>query len=429
MRTLALVAVIASVCACSSRPTPNDQQARVRNQPPSSCTQADFNRCAAPAIAPCADGSEPVIDYGADCCAIYSCQPACAAPQACPMQPAPNCGGAQLQVGTSLSDCCPVYRCNGGCKAANFDEAARTACPAAVPYCGAGIQPIVIGETGDCCPVYQCPPCSLAPPDAGAAPDPMSPAGEAAAYCGCSYPVCKTGEQLVCTGSGQCGAPCACQPVAANCTTDADCGANMYCDTASRDLTPPGCDPASGACPGTGGGVCVAVVQAGCRADTECPGGQRCDLTCYGSGCAPTSTAGVQCCDPATDATCTCDANGTCTSQACTGLCVPASTCTMPAPAAACPAPAMPCADPVVVSLDPTTCCPIYQCPSNCAVRNGGTTCAVPGCYCGVQVGLDADCCPIIECPAIPPSGQCPAPCGTDAACAAGQTCVAGFCA
>jgi hypothetical protein len=427
MRFAALVAVVVLAGGCSDRQALISQQARVRNQPPTSCTQADFNRCAAPATQACDANSEPVIDYGSDCCPILSCQPLCAAPQQCPMQPAPNCAGSELQVGTNLSDCCPTYRCiNTQCNDARWDSTnGPAACSTAVPYCGAGIQPAIVGETADCCPIYQCPCVTYGEsgaPAPGGATD-MTPSN--AAYCGCTYPTCAAGEQLVCAGSGPCGS-CACQPLTANCTTDADCGPNLYCDTTSLALTPPGCDPTTGACPGTGGGVCVAAVASGCKADTECPSGQRCELACAGYDCAGGSGA-TPCCNPATDPYCTCDAAGNCQSQTCTGQCAPAATCTTQAPAAACAPAAMPCANPIVAGLDPTTCCPIYQCPSGC-LPQAGVSCAVPGCACGGQVGLDENCCPIYVCPSITTPGVCPTVCASDAACAAGQTCVNNVC-
>jgi hypothetical protein len=128
----------------------------------------------------------------------------------------------------------------------------------------------------------------------------------------------------------------------------------------------------------------------------------------------------------ADDPTCTCAADGSCSGQTCTGQCVPQSTCNDLTDLSGCPAPpAMPCANPTQVGNDPTTCCPIYQCPT-CAAT--GAACPIAECYCGVQTGTDANCCPIIACPNVTAPAACPAACRADADCPAGETCGGGVC-
>jgi hypothetical protein len=414
MRRAALLTLAFMWAACSSRPTPMADAARVRNQPPVSCTQDDFNRCPPLASQVCESGAEAVIDYSADCCPHFSCQPLCVSPLPCPLNPAPTCPpGTQLWIGTGLEDCCPAYRCEPDSLCdptstdfANTEAQARGGCAAALPYCGAGVQPAYIGDGADCCPIYQCP-CDMGPGVPGQmngdGTDPSTGTPKNEGYCGCTYPVCRTQEEMVCTSTGGPCPTCTCALAQANCVTDADCPPDWRCDSAGA-LSPPPCDP-TGAEPCSGaaqGGVCVAPVVAGCSADTECPSGQRCDVAC-GSW----------------------DAVGTC--QAYYGQCMPLMTCIEPAAAADCPAPpSMPCADPVQ-TLDPTTCCPIYQCPGQCMV-DAGAPCPLAQCYCGVQVGLDANCCPLMACPPVTPPAACPALCGPGGACDAGQSCVDGFC-
>jgi hypothetical protein len=429
--------------ACGGREPVNQQQARVRNQPPATCTQDDFNRCAPLAIVACAAGEEPVIDYSSDCCGHFSCQRACAPEAACPGWPAPSCPpGTTLDILTA-NDCCPAYRCNPTTQC----DSTNAACPLAYPYCGDGVQPIIVGNTDSCCPIYQCPcaydvadggvvlPGDPPPVDGGPAPVP-APAPDPT-YCGCTYPVCAPGEQLECRGANICGYPCECVALTANCMSDAECGPNMKCDT-SRCLPPVGCDPSSGqACPAVCGGVCVGYVQDGCKADSECPSGQRCQLECMGWGCVPGQTpdggTGSGCACPAGDFTCTCAPDGSCSGQSCTGWCMPLSVCDAPLPPAACPPPPpMPCDAPTVVGTDPTTCCPIYEC-TQCIPQGVPTgtpvLCPVGGCYCGVQVGTDANCCPVIACPDVTPPTPCPGTCSADSDCAAGEACVNGMCA
>jgi hypothetical protein len=429
--TVAASSLMLLLAACGGRAPVSSQNARVRNHPPATCTQADFNACPAMDLTTCANGEEPVIDYSSDCCGHFSCQTACTPAAPCPGWPAPSCPpGTQLEIATA-TDCCPAYRC---APATNCDGV-MAACPAAMPWCGEGVMPIEVGQTDSCCPIYQCPCGPIVvdggvptpepgPVDGGPAPAPVPDP----TTCGCTYPVCAPGEQLQCLGGNICGYPCSCVPATSNCMSDADCGPNMHCDT-SLCLPPPDCQP-GGDCPAVCAGVCVGFVQTGCKADSECPSGQRCDLQCRGWGCAPAAGpdggVGDPCTCPEGDFNCTCQADGSCTSQECSGMCVPVSICDAPLPPSACPPPPlMPCASPTVVGTDPTTCCPIYEC-TQCTPM--GAPCPVGLCECGVQVGTDQNCCPIIACPEVPPSGECPAACRTDVDCAAGQVCMSGFC-
>ena len=141
-------------------------EARLRNNLPAACTAEQAEACPAVERHAVPAGQEPVIDYSADCCAHFTCQPLCSAAQqrTCPMTPAPICpAGTKLWIGTAIEDCCPAYRCEPdgttcdpatemcGCDATNV------ACTLALPYCGPNVQPIVVGQTADCCPIYQCP--------------------------------------------------------------------------------------------------------------------------------------------------------------------------------------------------------------------------------------------------------------------------------
>ena len=424
MRVLAAGTLVLLLCACSTRETVNSKEARVRNQPPATCTQGDFERC--PAIAPigCEPGQEQVIDYSSDCCPIVSCQPLCEPTAPCAGWPAPSCPpGTALQILTA-ADCCPAYRCEPN---AQCDE--PVACPMSFPYCGEGVDPIEIGTSADCCPIYQCP-CDPVPVPAGGenGTEPGYPGGgddvpvTDPPYCGCTFPVCAPGFQLECYGSNPCGTPCECVPVASNCMSDADCGPNMFCDT-SQCLPMPGCDPESGmACPAVCGGICVGYVQNGCAADSECPAGQRCDLQCMGWGCSPAGPptcacpegdptcecpppgdpTGPGCACPAGDPTCTCNPDGTCGGETCYGLCVPVIVCE---PGAGEPCPDLP-PDCVPGPIDPTTCCPIATCSTTCTPL--GMPCAMPNCEGAVPIGTDQNCCPIFCCPGIDPG--CPEP-------------------
>jgi len=400
--------------ACDTRETTGSHEARVRNQPPTQCTTADFQACPAIAIAACPDGQEPVVDYSSDCCPHFSCQPVCSSDVPCPLGPAPVCPPGSTLVITTASDCCPAYRCEPN---VNCDAADPAPCPLAMPWCGDNIEPIVVGYTDGCCPIYQCP-CDVPVANGGTLPA-GSPQSDPT-VCGCTYPTCAPGEQLQCTGDNICGYPCACAPVAAECVTDADCpqydcgpntdcGVQLYCDT-SMCLPPPGCDPTTGqACPAICGGICVAKTTEGCRADAECPVGQRCDMMCAGWACAYDPNGTTSCACPPDLGTCTCDSSGNCYGEECTGQCVPVNNCEGTVHPTDCRP--IDCADPstapVQVGFDTSTCCPIYECqPQSCVPK--GVPCSVPDCVGAIVIGTDENCCPEFCCPDA--SGSCPTP-------------------
>jgi hypothetical protein len=157
-------------------------------------------------------------------------------------------------------------------------------------------------------------------------------------------------------------------------------------------------------------GICVPNVANGCKADTECPSGEKCEMACTASACAGSATDPTACTCPAGDRSCTCDANGNCGGQSCVGKCVPATpVCNAPV---ACPASIPACADgqkPVSTGTDPTTCCPIYQCPRCASTGPNGSTCPVPACICAKVTGTDATtCCPTYVCGQVDPTtNQC----------------------
>ena len=355
--------------ACSNREDPGSTQARVRNQPPAQCTEADFAACPEIAIAACADGQEPVVDYSSDCCPHFSCQPVCSADVPCPLGPAPVCPPGSKLVITTASDCCPAYRCESD---VNCEAADPVPCPLAMPWCGEGVEPIIVGTNDGCCPIYQCP-CDVPVANGGTLPD-DAPKSDPA-LCGCTFPTCAPGQQLQCWGDNICGYPCECVPLQAECVTDADCpqydcgdpnldcGVQLRCDT-SMCLPPPGCDPSTGQeCPAVCGGICVGGTTYGCKSDFECPVGQRCDMLCAGWACASDPSGSPECACPPDLATCTCDSAG-CYAEECTGQCVPASICT--------------------------------------------GVCASPRCENAVEIGVDECGCPIFCCPDA--SGSCPTP-------------------
>jgi hypothetical protein len=429
MAALLSLAMVAT--ACNTREPTGEQQARVRNQPPAECGQADFDQCPALETQPCGDGSEPVIDYSSDCCPHFSCQPICVAAQACPMRPAPSCpAGTTLWIGTALEDCCPAYRCE---PTTECTQERSAACPLSYPYCGDGIEPIVVGKTADCCPIYQCP-CDQPVPNAAGEYTDLGTKSDPG-LCGCTFPGCPPGMRPECRGDNVCGYPCECVPVGAECVSDADCpqydcdpmtdcGVQMRCDT-SMCLPPPGCDPSTGQlCPPVCGGICVGNTTDGCKSDAQCPYGQRCEMMCAGWACAgyPDDPS---CACPPDLSTCTCDPSGTCYAEECAGQCVPAAVC-----GGACGAPR--CDNPIEVGIDECG-CPLFEC-LTCTVPQGGNACPAAGCYCAQQVGLDpATCCPIVYCPPVAPPEACPAGpapvCRVDGDCPAGSVCVNGVCA
>ena len=368
----ALMLLVAAGCGDMTTLDP-DVQARLRNDLPAICTTEKQMACPAIDIKACAPGQEPVIDFSADCCGHFTCQPLCssAANRTCPMTPAPICpAGTKLWIGTAIQDCCPAYRCESDgttCDPAKGEmcgcDATNAACTLALPYCGPNVMPIVVGQTGDCCPIYQCP-CDTAVDATGAVPP------DAIARCGCTYPNCQAGEELVCAGVDNCMGPCACRPARGICKDDSSCAAGEKCDVSACRLPPmtttttapagQDCDPAKcgpqpgmpvGMCPdgsgvsgptgrclpnadGTCGweirecpapgcyGICVPnVPQTGCQANTDCPAGQTCDVACREWACTPggggAGTPTTTTTDPATGMTvpplppgaCACDLN------------------------------------------------------------------------------------------------------------------------
>lgn len=486
-RHLTLAALTAlALAACSPAPTSTTSvEARLRNDLPATCTAEQQKACPAVNVASCPDGQEPVLDYSSDCCAHFTCQPVCQSAQAktCPMTPAPVCpGGTKLWIGTAVEDCCPAYRCEpdgSACDPATGTcacDATSVACTLALPYCGPNVQPVVVGQTADCCPVYQCP-CV----------DATGVKQTDPSLCGCTFPNCKAGEEVVCKGADSCGGPCYCQPAQGSCTTDAQCSSDARCDL-SNCLLPPtavpastgaACDPSAcgpalgqpnkicpdgvntsgptgkclsnpdGTCgweiaqcppvPGTCYGNCVPNVQSGCKADSDCPSGQACSITCSGWGCATGGTtttggtgtgstpppssggsssgsggssSGSACACPASDPSCSCDANGNCSGKTCAGQCAPVpSKCDSSKPVA-CPAIAIACpngATPVQSGVDPTSCCPTYQCPTCAKATTANVACpAIAICACAKQTGTDpTTCCPTYDCGPVKADGTC----------------------
>ena len=379
--------------ACGTRETTNSNQARVRNQAPANCGDADFQACPEIAFERCADGQEPVIDYSSDCCPHFTCQPLCVPEGPCPLGPAPVCPPGSKLVITTATDCCPAYRCEPSVDCDNTDP---VPCPLAMPWCGEGVEPIIVGNTDGCCPIFQCP-CDVPVANGGTLED-GAPRSDPT-LCGCTFPACAPGEQLECLGENICGYPCVCTPAPANCQSDFDCGPDMKCDL-SYCLGNPGCLPDE-PCTADCWGICVGFVQNGCSADNECPMGQRCEMQCMGWGCVPGSpddSGGERCGCFDGDWTCTCQPDGSCSGQQCEGWCVPATVCDP----ATCAAPR--CPDAIEVGIDECG-CPIFECG---ACQPSDIPCAIPDCVDPVPVGIDANCCPIFCCP--DGSGGCPTP-------------------
>lgn len=447
--TLAAAASLLAACG-STADTVASQQARLRNSVPMTCTADQQKACTAPEIVACPDGQEPVLDFASDCCVHFSCQPVCQSAVACAKAPAPVCPqGTKLWIGTSVDDCCPAYRCEPVCASGNCAcDAATAVCTQAKPYCGSGVDPVVVGKTADCCPIYQCP-CGK-PGDAGSTPNPS---------CGCTFPNCKSGETLVCRGESICGYPCTCEPAHGTCSSDSECPSDARCDLskclAKIDVPPvPAlCDPAKcGAAPeiktslcadgktmagpsgrcllgATGScsweivacppkdscyGVCVPNVASGCKTNSDCPSGQMCTLECKAWGCSNTSGA-TKCACPASDPTCTCDSAGSCSGKSCVGQCAapPTPVCD-PSKLAACQKSIPACPDnqqPMMTgTIDPKTCCPIYQCPQCNLATTKPVTCPLASyCKCAKQTGTDPyTCCPIYQCGMVDYStGKC----------------------
>jgi hypothetical protein len=420
MRTPAtLVACVALLAmGCRGGSTTSKTQARVRNKPPASCTQAEVARCAGQVIESCPADTELVVDYGRDCCARQSCQPKCVAPAPCQVTPAPDCpAGSDLWVGTSLSDCCPAYRCvsQGACTNPGY-RSDGVACRTTPPDCGPGIMAVEVGEDADCCPIWQC----QCVPQEGLMAE--------SAVCGCVAIVCPDGTDRVCAGEDSCGGPCECVPQVANCLSDADCGdyrrcvispavagARLECSgsaacpdgTACIDgaCVPSSCADASSSCDAGGApslmGVCVAVtVSSGCAYSSDCPPGQECQINCAGGGCNAT-TDGAPCGVCASDdPSCSCYADGSCDfASDCFGECVAVggSSCADVASPASCPPAAVACEVPMQTGeLDSKTCCPTITC--SCSL-DPSTPCPAQACGNAVQVGMLLDCCPDWCCP------------------------------
>ncbi|HXU03726.1 MAG TPA: hypothetical protein VN903_22325 [Polyangia bacterium] len=463
-----------ALAACSTDTSNLDPNvaARLRNNLPSACTAETIAACPALEVAQCPNGQEPVIDYSADCCPHFTCQPLCQTPQArtCPMTPAPVCPAhTKLWIGTAVEDCCPAYRCEPDgtmCDPANGEkcgcDATNVACTLALPYCGPNVQPIVVGETADCCPIYQCPCAVVVDATTG-----MTTNGP---NCGCTTPNCKMGEEVVCDKKDVCGGPCTCQPARGVCKADTDCAADARCDLTNCRLPPvaaapnaPTCDPtkcgpqlglptimctdgsvggstgrcllnADGSCgweirpcPTDCYGICVPNIQRGCKADTDCPTGQQCNIACTGWGCSaggtPTTTdpstgmtvpPDATCGCTAADPSCMCDATGNCKGQICEGTCAPKPPTCDPKNPVACPTFAPVCPNgvtPIPNGVDPMTCCQTYTCPV-CAAATTSTgaasVCPAIRCACAKVIATDpATCCPKYECGAVNADGTC----------------------
>jgi hypothetical protein len=462
-------------CSGSSTLDPN-VDARLRNDLPGVCTAAQIQACPAVEVTHCPNGQEPVIDYSSDCCAHFTCQPICqVANRSCLMTPAPVCpAGTKLWIGTAVEDCCPAYRCEPDGTTCDPTRHAAAACTLALPYCGPNLEPVVVGQTSDCCPIYQCPcvttPIATTDPTTGA---PLPPTMDVR-YCGCTTPSCKAGEEVVCEGKDACMGPCSCQPARGICTNDANCAADERCDVSScrlppvpADMNAATCDPAKcgpqlgiatvmcsdgsiggstgrcllnangscgweiRSCPADCYGICVPNIQSGCRASTDCPTGQTCEVSCAGWGCATggmtttgttmdpsTGTSvppGSTCTCPASDPSCVCDANGNCKGQQCVGRCVPEQPKCDPNKPVACPTFAPVCPNgvmPVPNGVDPMTCCQTYTCPvcdPRAATSTGASSvCPAIKCACAKVVGTDpTTCCPRYECGGVDASGAC----------------------
>jgi hypothetical protein len=452
-------------CSTDGSSADPNVQARLRNQLPSACTADQIKACPALDATQCPGGQEPVIDYSADCCPHFTCQPVCSSAQqgTCPMTPAPACpAGTKLWIGTAVEDCCPAYRCEPDGMTCDPTRHDGVACTLALPYCGPNVMPVVVGQTADCCPVYQCP-CTKTVDASGAMVDPRS--------CGCTTPNCQAGEEVVCAGQDVCGGPCTCQPARGKCTTDAQCASDSRCDLSACRLPPmaasataPTCDTAKcgpqlgiasrmcadgtfagptgrcllnadgscgweiATCPTDCYGVCVPNIQTGCKVDTDCPTGQMCAVSCSGWGCGPagtttsggtgstgtgtpppdptTGTGGTGCACPTTDPSCMCDANGNCSGQTCTGQCVPAKPICDPSKPVACPLIAIACPDgatPISDGIDPMTCCPAYHCPM--CVRS---TPATTGNSAGTGTACAVPTCPCAKQTGTDPTTCCP---------------------
>jgi hypothetical protein len=393
MRRFAL-ALLFLAAACGSRNSTDDQTlgvrtARLRNEPPASCTAEKQAQCApVPKEVRCPDGREPVIDYTADCCAHLTCQPICQPDGPCPVGPAPICPAGSTLTILTASDCCPAYRCdnNGG------------------QQCG---------PNGGACPEGQhCEMSCTAECNVGSNQEDCLPP-QCSGTCVDDTPTCQSnsdcppGEQCImtacaCSSDDEYCPPCVdqgrCVPIQPTCRSNADCSAGEECLLACsggngcglNDPTyPSNPDDCVSSEPGECVGVCVPVYP-GCQTDADCPFGQ-CVLSCSEPCGDPTSSQSCespgwcfgQCMDlppPVceSNADCPtgmicpippdcstgpeCDSEGNCDVSECIAQCIPDTVCAGHADQP-CPIPEpMPCPYPGAVLVPGPDCCPIYEC-------------------------------------------------------------------
>ena len=57
-------------------------------------------------------------------------------------------------------------------------------------------------------------------------------------FCGCTYPNCQVGEEIVCEGKDACRGPCYCKPARGICKDDSSCAADQKCDLSACRLPP-----------------------------------------------------------------------------------------------------------------------------------------------------------------------------------------------
>src|SRR5262245_59888160 len=219
------------LAACDSGSSTLDPnvEARLRNNLPAVCTADQLKPCPAVNVTRSPGGQEPVVDYSADCCPHFTCQPLCqTAARSCLMTPAPVCPPrTKLWIGTAIEDCCPAYRCEPDGSVCDpavekcVCDATNVACTLAIPYCGPGIDPKSVGRTADCWPICRCPSDVVTEPATGAS--------STAANCGCTTPRCKAGEQIVCDKRDVCGGPCRCEPARGMCKDNSSCAPDETC--------------------------------------------------------------------------------------------------------------------------------------------------------------------------------------------------------
>ena len=73
MRYQAVLVAAVLLAGCNPTQSTTNTQARLRNSPPSTCTQDQEKACPMDPVVACPDGSEPVLDYSSDCCTHFSC--------------------------------------------------------------------------------------------------------------------------------------------------------------------------------------------------------------------------------------------------------------------------------------------------------------------------------------------------------------------